>query len=140
MSLELTHLSNSVKSLRDMLAVTEDESLMTRFDAVLQEAMRAGVIKNFEITYELSWKLMTRWLNTYISSGVADGVTKRQLLRLAAENRLIVDVDGWIAHHEARNKTAHIYDSDIAASVYRATLDFVHDARHLLSALQARND
>ncbi len=36
-------------------------------------ASRAGVIQNFEVIYELSWKLMARWLNTYVGTGVADG-------------------------------------------------------------------
>ena len=51
------------------------------------------------------WKLMARWLNTYIGSGISDGVTRRELFRLAAENRLIPDVDLWMLYHNARNDT-----------------------------------
>ena len=43
-------------------------------------------------------------------------------------------------HHEARNTTSHIYDEEQAARVYEATREFVHDARYLLEALEARND
>ena len=139
MPLELTNLRNSLSSFSATLAVTEDEERMAQYDAVLREGMQAGAIKQFEITYELSWKLMKRWLNTNVTPGIADGVTMRQLFRLAAENRLIADVDVWMSHHEARNKTVHMYDSDIAASVYRAAMEFVHDARRLLEALEDRN-
>ena len=83
---------------------------------------------------------MAHWLNTYIGAGVADGVTRHQLFRLAAENRLIPDVDLWMQHHEARNATSHIYDEEKAELVYRATREFAHDARLLLKALEARND
>ena len=98
------------------------------------------MIQNFEVTYELSWKLMARWLNTHIAAGIADGVTRRQLFRLAAENRLISDVDLWMQHHEARNATSHIYNEEKAVQVYRATREFARDARLLLEALEARND
>ena len=140
MPLELTNLRNSIQSLTDLLAVAENDTRMGQFTDVERNGIRAGVIQNFEVTYEISWKLMARWLNTYVASGVADGVTRRQLFRLAAENRLIHDVDEWMQHHEARNTTSHIYNEEQAARVYEATREFVHDARYLLEALEARND
>ena len=83
---------------------------------------------------------MARWLNTQVGAGIADGVTRRQLFRLAAENRLISDVDQWMRHHEARNATSHIYDERRAKFVYRATRAFSRDARLLLESLEERND
>ncbi len=140
MPLDLTPLRNSTQALADLLAVAEDDARMSQLSEVEQNGIRAGVVKNFEITYELCWKLIARWLNTYISAGIADGVTRRQLFRLAAESRLIPDVDLWMQHHEARNRTVHIYDREQALRVYRAMGDFVRDARSLLEALDARND
>ena len=58
----------------------------------------------------------------------------------AAENRLIVDVDEWMRHHDARNQTSPGYDPAVAESIYAAAHDFVHDAQRLLEALEARND
>ena len=140
MPLDLTQLDNSLKALMATLAVAEDEERMEQYDTVVQEGIRAGSIKQFEITYELSWKLMRRWLNTNVAPDIADGVSRHQLFRLAAENRLIADVDVWMSYNEARNKTAHVYDRDIAALVYRTGIEFVHDARYLLDAMTARND
>ena len=140
MALELDSLRNSVKSLTDLLAVSENQARMGQLSEVERNGIRSGVIQNFEVTYELSWKLMVRWLNTYIGPGIADGVTRRQLFRIAAENRLIPDVDLWMHYHEARNATSHIYDEEKAVQVYRATREFAHDARRLLEALEARND
>ena len=140
MPLELDNLRNSIKSLSDLLKVSENDARMGQLSDVERNGIRSGVIQNFEVTYELSWKLIARWLNTYIADGTADGVTRRQLFRLAAENRLIADVDMWMQHHQARNDTSHIYDEERAAQVYRATREFSHDARWLLEALEARND
>ena len=140
MPLELDSLRNSIQALTDLLAVSENDARMGQLSEVERNGIRSGVIQNFEVTYELSWKMMARWLNTYIGAGIADGVTRRQLFRLAAENRLIPDVDLWMQHHEARNATSHIYDEEKAMLVYSATREFSHDARLLLQALEAHND
>lgn len=140
MPLELDPLKRSIQSLTDLLSVSENETLMAQFSEVTGNGIRAGVIQNFEVTFELSWKLMKRWLNTQIAPTVADGVTRRELFRLAAQNGLIADVDQWMAHYEARNATSHTYDEEKAATVYRASREFAHDARRLLAALEARND
>ncbi len=100
--------------------------------------IQAGVVKNFEITYELCWKLIARWLNMNVTPGIADGITRRELFRLAAESRLIADVEGWMQHHSARNSTVHIYDRKRALQVYRATGEFICDARSLFHALRER--
>ena len=140
MPLQLEHLQNAIEALFDLLSVAENEERMSQFADVERAGIIAGVIKNFEIAYELSWKLTARWINENVSPGVADGVTRRELFRLAAQNRLIADVDLWMQHHRARNQTAHIYDREQALRVYQATRVFVRDARELLAALEARND
>ncbi len=71
---------------------------------------------------------------------IADGVTRRELLRLAAENRLIEDVEQWMIYHGARNQTAHIYDLEIAQEVYETARGFVKDAAGLLQVLEAHNN
>ena len=140
MPLELTNLRDSLQSLTDLLEVAENDTRMGQFTDVERNGIRAGVIQNFEVTYELAWKLMARWLNTNVGTGIADGVTRRQLFRLAAERHLIDDVDQWMQHHEARNTSSHIYDEEKAAWVYQETREFVHDARYLLQALDVSND
>lgn len=140
MPLELDNLRNSIKALTDLLAVSEDSDRMGQLSEVERNGIQSGVIQKFEITYELSWKLMARWLNTHIGSGVADGVTRRQLFRLAAENLLIPDVDLWMEHHKARNDTTHVYDQMTAEQVYMAALEFTHDGQRLLKEFEARND
>jgi hypothetical protein len=55
------------------------------------------------------WKFIKRWLETKISPMIADGVTRRELFRLAAENQLIVDVEQWMRYHEARKPRQKTY-------------------------------
>lgn len=106
----------------------------------LKDTLRSGVIQNFEVSYEQCWKMMKRWLEVNISSTSADGVTRRELFRLIAENRMIEDVEQWMRYHDARNQTSHIYEPEVAENVYAATHDFAKDALKFLQALEARND
>jgi len=140
MPLELDSLKKAVAALNAVLAKSNDAEIMRRLDEITQNAIKSGAIQHFEFTYELCWKFIKRWLEVNISPTAADGVTRRELFRLAAENRLIVDVDQWMRHHDARNQTSHTYDPAVAESVYLAAHDFARDAQRLLEALEARND
>ena len=140
MPLHLDNLRDSIEALAELLTASEDEARMGQLSEIERVGIRAGVVKHFEITYELSWKLMVRWLNTNVGADTADGVTKRQLFRLSAKHKLIFDVDCWMRHYDARNITFHIYDRERAEQVYEAVREFTHDARRLLKALEARND
>ena len=138
MKLELTSLESATASLERSINAS------TTFEASLppeiKETVRSGIIQNFEVAYELSWKMMKRWLETNISSESVDGVTRRELFRQAAENRLIDDVERWMSFHAARNETSHTYDSDTAEEVSEIAERFVAAAQALLTSLRARND
>jgi len=140
MPLELDSLRKAVAALKGVLAKSDDAGFMQGLDEVAQNAIKSGVIQHFEFTYELCWKFIKRWLEVNISPVAADGVTRRELFRLAAENRLITDVEQWMRHHEARNQTSHTYEPAIAEAIYVAAHDFARDAERLLEALEARND
>jgi nucleotidyltransferase substrate binding protein (TIGR01987 family) len=138
--LTLDSLQNAVSALAAVLAKSDDVEFMNNLDDVARNAIKAGVVLHFEFTYELCWKFIKRWLETNIGPAVADGVTRRELFRLAAENRLLDDVDQWMRYHEARNLTSHIYQPEIAERVYNTAHQFAPDAARLLAALEARND
>lgn len=109
-------------------------------DEDLQETVRAGVIHSFEVAYELSWKMMQRWLKENIGAASVDGVTQRNLFRHSAENHLIADAERWMDYHKARDSTSHTYNEDAALNVFAEAAEFVHDAKYLLKMLEARND
>ena len=140
MALALDSLQKAVSALAAVLAKSDDVEFMNSLDDVARNAIKAGVVQHFEFTYELCWKFIKRWLETNISPAIADGVTRRELFRLAAENRLLDDVEQWMRYHEARNLTSHIDQPEIAERVYNTAHEFARDAARLLAALEARND
>lgn len=139
MKLDLSSLRKAIESLEKTLKVAENKELAASLDDDAKDAIRAGGIQNFEFTYELCWKFMRRWLGINVGSTYVDGVTRRELFRLSAENRLISDVDQWMEYHDARNETAHTYNEDTADDVFETSRIFLPDAKKLLEALEERN-
>jgi len=135
MPLDLSSFKKAVDSLDRAIKVAAER---TNFDR--QEVIRAGVIHTLKITYELCWKFMKRWLELNVGGATVDGVTRKELFRLAAESRLITDVENWFKYHAARNETAHTYDPDKAAEIFALAAPFAIDARKLLQVLEQRND
>ena len=56
------YLDSLAKSINALERAVKTASSLDTFDKDLQEAVRAGVIQNFEVAYEQSWKMMERWL------------------------------------------------------------------------------
>lgn len=140
MRLELSSLYKAVFSLERSLKVAE-----TKLSQEIQiydelETIKAGVIQNFEFTYELCWKFMKRWIEENVSREIVDGVARRELFRVSAQNRLIDDVDEWMEFHHSRNMTSHIYDQDVAEQVYETAVKFFPAAKGFLERLRVRND
>lgn len=136
-----------LSSLKKAIALMErawefaDERLNTKDISLAEkEVIQAGVIQNFEFTYELCWKFMKRWLEINLMPGLLDGVTRKELFRNALEQKLILDFFSWVKYHELRNTTSHTYNRDVADSIYSVSKDFLKDAKYLLEALEARND
>lgn len=140
MPLDLHSLRKSVEAMTAVLDKSDDVEFMEGLDEIAQRAVKSGVIQHFEFTYELCWKFMRRWIEMNVSATAVDGVTRRELFRQAAENRLIDDVEGWMRHHAARSLTSHTYEVEAAEDVYAAAHSFARDARKLLAAMEARND
>jgi len=139
MALDLNSLKDAVKSLEEIVSVVEDKKQFSALTKKQQKGLKAGVIQNFEFTYELCWKFMKRWLEINYNPSV-DMVAKNELFRLAAEHLLITDVTKWFNYHKARNRTSHIYNEDIAEEVFKVSCEFLPEAEELLKVLEEHND
>ncbi|NOY80816.1 MAG: nucleotidyltransferase [Kiritimatiellaeota bacterium] len=136
--LSLTHLRRAVESFRRAMNLLGQPDRLAGLDPDVVEAVKAGAIQNFEFTYELCWKTIRRWLSENVGRVYVDGVTRRELFRMAAEQRLIEDVERWMTVHRARNETSRLYDEARAEAVLAAARDFLVDAEALLEVLDQR--
>ena len=117
-----------------------ESALMVYAKSVLPEdnpeklLLRDGVIQRFEFTYELSWKMLKRYLEAY-GLGKADGLNNRELFRMGREQGLIADSEKWFHYLAMRNQISHVYDQAKAAEVFAAAREFLPDSRYLLKRL-----
>ena len=137
MTLDLTSLTRSITILKE--SVEDNLRNGAAFSPLQQETFRSGIIQNFEIAYELCWKIMKRWIEDNVSPDAAFGVPRIELFRRAAENGLIDSVEQWMTFHQARNSTSHIYSAAVAAEVYTAAVRFVPEAEAFLQNITVRN-
>ncbi len=74
---------------------------------------QSGIIKDFEMTYELSWKAMKKMLlnQGHQTLGAKDVFSKAFQLGFLAEE------GPWLAMIEDRNLTSHVYDEEAAMQI-----------------------
>jgi nucleotidyltransferase substrate binding protein (TIGR01987 family) len=141
MKLDLSSLRKAVESLERAVSVTDNNDFISGLSDDAKDAIRAGVIQNFEVAYEFCWKYIQRWLRENAPSGQAEFPrSRKELFRLAARSGLIKNPLTWFSYGDARNLSSHTYDERKAESVYLTALDFVKDARSLLETLEELND
>lgn len=134
MSLDLSPLDRAVSQLETFHAL----SLQPQDRAVMAEALRMAAIQAFEYTYELSVKMLRRFLEmTEPNPAALDDATFQGLIRLGSERGLLKsDLPVWMDFRRQRGTTSHAYD---AAQVHAAIPAFLADARFLLAELHRRS-
>ena len=140
MAINLENLEKAINSLDEITQRTLDDLFMSRQDLITRNGLKAGVIKNFEFTYELCWKHIQRWLEINIGSTYIDGITRRELFRLAQEKHIIDDSNKWFNYHDARNISSHTYNVTSSDLIFNSINNFVQDAKNLLNTLKNKND
>ena len=135
MLLDLTSFEKAVASLEASIDAYSRKSAPE--GSVEKETMRDGVIQRFEYTFELSWKMIKRYLEMY-SLEKPDGFTNKELFRMGFEQGLIRDAEDWLEYQRNRNLTSHTYDKATAEEVHKAATEFLNDAGYLLKRLKEK--
>lgn len=139
MHLDYSALANAIKELEKSLNfatsdMAEDEELFKQF--------RNSVIQCFEFTYELSHKMLKRYLKEISPSPEhIETATFAHIIRTGNEQGLLrSDWARWKTYRQARNDSSHTYNEDKAADVYAIAADFLEEARFLYHQLMRRSD
>ncbi len=74
---------------------------------------RTGVIGQFNLTFELSWKALQAVLRMHGAAG-ADTGSPKEILQLGYKLGFVDDSAVWLAMLKRRNTLVHIYDEDLA--------------------------
>jgi len=133
--LDLSSLEKAVIAFKTSLEVYNQSPLQEQEAEKL--LMRDGVIQRFEFTFELSWKMLKRYLELYTMEK-PDGLINRDLFRIGCEQGLINDAEKWFGYLNMRNQTIHIYDEKKARAVFEAAKKFLPDAEFLLNKIKEK--
>jgi nucleotidyltransferase substrate binding protein (TIGR01987 family) len=138
--LDLDSLEKAVASLQNSWDVLNSKETKN-MTANAKEIIKAGVVQNFEVTYELCWKFIQRWINLNRTEQEVDQArTKKDIYRLAAKYSLIKDPLAWFEYGDARNLSAHTYNSNNVKAVLDKMPAFIDDSKYLLKRLEQTND
>lgn len=140
MSLDFTALRSAIAQLEKSLAYAGSSAALA--DAGLREQLRNSVIQCFEFTYELSWKMLKRYLEaTEASPAELDTAPFQNLIRIGNERGLLrSDWRQWKTYRQARTDSSHTYDAAKAEAVFALAPDFLAEAQALLQELTRRSD
>lgn len=75
------------------------------------EIYRTGVIGQYNLTFELSWKALQAVLRVHGAQGAETG-SPREILQLGYKYGFVDDSVVWLQMLKKRNTSAHIYDED----------------------------
>jgi nucleotidyltransferase substrate binding protein (TIGR01987 family) len=104
------------------------------------DQLRDGLIQRFEFTYELSHRMLRRYLRQVAAS--PDAVSQmpfQDMIRSGNEQGLLRgDWPAWRLYRDMRAKTSHTYAAAIAKQVVECIPDFLAEALHLRDQLRQR--
>jgi len=98
----------------------------------LSELEHQGLIQGFEFSHELAWNLLKDYLQ---HQGIEGIIGSRDATRLAFQNDLISDGEGWMAMIKARNQSSHSYNLVQSQAIAR---DVIEGDAPMFTALRER--
>ena len=106
-----TRYQSALKRLSEAILEYED---FTAESDIIKSMMRDSIIKRFEFTFELAWKVMKDFAEYNGYESMAN--SHRNAIRLAMQMGIISDT-AWMSMLESRNTMAHVYDEEEADSI-----------------------
>lgn len=139
MSLDFSPLGKAIGQLKKSIDYSHSEIALN--DAGLREQLRNSVIQCFEFTYELSHKMLKRYLEEVVASPEeVDLSTFQNLIRMGNERGLLrSEWNTWRTYRQARTDSSHTYDEKKAESVFEVAQDFLKEASYLYHELSVRS-
>ena len=102
--------------------------------------IRDGLIQRFEFTYEISHKMLKRYLEMASATPEQfDGMPFQDVIRSGNEQGLLLsDWPRWRTFRDMRSKTSHTYDEAKALEVVAEIPAFLEEAKYLRDQLKVR--
>ena len=117
-----------------------NEGLVRYQQDISDTQIRDGPIQRFEFSYEISHKMLKRYLE--FASPTPEQYEEmmfQDLIRSGNEQGLLLGSwPDWKRYRSMRSKTSHTYDEDVALEVVGGIPTFLEEARYLRDQIKAR--
>ncbi|MCE2458989.1 MAG: HI0074 family nucleotidyltransferase substrate-binding subunit [Dehalococcoidia bacterium] len=140
MALDLSPLEAAVMQLEEALEIHDSELALS--DPRLKRHLRAAVIQAFEFTYELSFRMLRRYLELASPNPAEiDGLVFNEIIRESYRQALVrSELPVWREYRRNRGTTSLTDNEEKAQEVFESVPDFLQDARYLLNRLRERSE
>ncbi|MBU3694902.1 MAG: nucleotidyltransferase [Rhodocyclaceae bacterium] len=130
--LDLTPLERAIDRLSEGLTRYQQDTGDTQ--------IRDGLIQRFEFTYEISHKMLKRYLELASATPQQyDEMAFADLIRSGNEQGLLLGSwTDWKRYRDMRSRTSHTYDESVALEVVAGIGPFLAEASHLRDQLRSR--
>ena len=133
--LNIEPLENALKTLKD------GYNLYLNSKKILNDEVLIGLedscVKRFEYTYEMSKKIMTRYLKTILDMNI-DNLTIVNIFREMYSKKMINNIENWDLYRKQRNSTSHEYDILKSRDCIKIIPDFIDDVEFLVNKLKEK--
>ena len=132
--LNLSALTRATKTLKVALDEYQKDSS--------NEFVRDACIQRFEYCYDLSAKMIKRYLTVVAANpGEIQEMTFQNQIREAHTRGLVKNSwDQWWEYRDSRNKTSHGYDEETAIEITEGLPVFYQEVDYLLQRLTEKNE
>ncbi len=133
-------MKNAILQLENSLYYFHSDLVQQDAGLVLQ--LRAAAIQAFEFTYELSVKMIKRYLTqVMINPAEVSELSFADLIREACDRGLLLSsLSTWKRYRQERGTTGHTYDQSKAIEIFNDIPDFLKEANYLLRELESRSN
>jgi len=136
--LSIAPLEKALAQLKQSITYYHSDIVQKDEGLILQ--LRAAAIQAFEFTYELSWKMLKRYLEMILASpDEMKELSFPDLIRTGSEHGLLLsDLEVWKTYSKERSMTSHTYEEDKAEEVFASIPQFIKEVDFLLTQLRNR--
>ena len=94
-----------------------------------------AIIKRFEMTFELAWKVLQYILN---DREKIETISPRNAIKEANKNGLIADQNLWLKMIDDRNLSVHLYSEEKAQEIIERIPDYVFGYEMLITQITSK--
>jgi nucleotidyltransferase substrate binding protein (TIGR01987 family) len=132
MELDISALERAISRLEEAVQAYQQDTS--------QSLIRDGLVQRFEFTYEISHRMLRRYLAANVAApDQINTMNFADVIRLGNENGLLQgNWPRWKAFRDMRARTSHSYDEAVALDVVAGIPAFLVEAGYLRDRLRER--